>query len=135
MSTVRNSKFIDNSQVNDIDTGGNYAYNKDMALLYLAAGGVTWNAVRCDVRESHDRTTAALLRLPQLSKTHENKELCCIYGKNKRCSVYSVYSVFIVPTGSLRLPWLRFLRAFSSVVRQMPQYILQSWGTARTLHS
>jgi hypothetical protein len=72
-----------------------------MIRLYLAAGGVTTFAVRCDVRESHDRNTAALLRLPQLSKTHENKELCCIYGKNKRCSVYSV---FIVPTGSFRLP-------------------------------
>jgi hypothetical protein len=34
----------------------------------------------------------------------------------------SVYSVFIVPTGTLRLPWLRFFRAFSSVVRQMPWY-------------
>jgi heme/copper-type cytochrome/quinol oxidase subunit 3 len=34
----------------------------------------------------------------------------------------SAYSVFIVPTGTLRLPWLRFFRAFSSVVRQMPVY-------------
>ena len=31
----------------------------------------------------------------------------------------SVYSAFIVPTGTLRLPWLRFLRAFFSVVRQI----------------
>ena len=34
------------------------------------------------------------------------------------CHVCSV--VFIVPNGILRLPWLRFFRAFSSVVRPMP---------------
>jgi len=45
----------------------------------------------------------------------------------------SVYSVSIVPTGTLRLPWLRFFRAFSSVVRQMPGYNSQRRGTARTL--
>jgi len=43
------------------------------------------------------------------------------------CSVYSL------PTGILRLPWLRFFRAFSSVVRQMPGYTSQRRGTVRTL--
>ena len=38
-----------------------------------------------------------------------------------------------MPTGILRLPWLRFFRAFSSVVRQMPGYNTQRGGTARTL--
>ena len=33
------------------------------------------------------------------------------------CMICSVYSVFIVPTAILRLSWLRFFRAFSSVVR------------------
>jgi hypothetical protein len=33
----------------------------------------------------------------------------------------------------VRLPWMRFFRAFSSVVRQMPGYNLQRRGTARTL--
>jgi hypothetical protein len=33
----------------------------------------------------------------------------------------------------VQLPWLRFFRAFSSVVRQMPGYNLPSRGTARTL--
>jgi hypothetical protein len=47
----------------------------------------------------------------------------------------SVYSVFIVPTGTLRLPWLRFFRAFSSVVRQMPGYNSQRRGTAPTLYT
>ena len=44
-----------------------------------------------------------------------------------------VYSVFIVPTGTLQLPWLRFFRAFSSVVRQMRGYNSQRQGMARTL--
>jgi hypothetical protein len=33
----------------------------------------------------------------------------------------------------VRLPWLRFFRAFSSVVRQMPGYNSPRRGTARTL--
>jgi len=33
----------------------------------------------------------------------------------------------------VRLPWLRFFRAFSSVVRQIPGYNSQRQGTARTL--
>ena len=45
----------------------------------------------------------------------------------------SVYSVFIVSTGTLRLPWLRVFPTFSSVVRQMPIYKSQRRGTARTL--
>jgi len=45
----------------------------------------------------------------------------------------SVYSVFIVPTGILRLCRLMFFRAFSSVVRQMPGYNSQRRGTACTL--
>jgi hypothetical protein len=38
-----------------------------------------------------------------------------------------------VPTGILRQPWLRFSRAFSSVVRQMPGYNSPRQGTGRTL--
>ena len=49
------------------------------------------------------------------------------------CIFCSVYSVFIVPTGTLRPPWLRFSRAFSSDVRQMPGYNSQRRGTARTV--
>ena len=48
---------------------------------------------------------------------------------------FFAYSVFIVPTGTLRLPWLRFLHAFSSVVRQTPGYNSQRRGTACTLPS
>jgi len=55
-----------------------------------------------------------------------------VYSHCYVCS-YSVYSVFIVPTGTLRLPWLRVFRAFSSVVRQMPGYNSQRRGTAHTL--
>jgi len=49
------------------------------------------------------------------------------------CMLCSVYSVFIVPTGTLRLPWLRFFHAFSSVVRQIPGSTSHRRGTARTL--
>ena len=49
------------------------------------------------------------------------------------CRFCSVYSVFIVPTSTLRLPWLRFFGAFPSVVRQMPGYNSQRRGTGRTL--
>jgi len=49
------------------------------------------------------------------------------------CMFCSVYSVFIVPAGTLRLSWLRFIRAFSSVVRQMPGYDSQRQGMAGTL--
>jgi hypothetical protein len=41
----------------------------------------------------------------------------------------SVHSVFIVPAGTLWLPWLRFFRAFSSVIRQLPGYNSQRRGT------
>ena len=45
----------------------------------------------------------------------------------------SIYSVFIVPIGTLRPPWLRVFRTFSSVVRQIPGYNSQWRGTVRTL--
>ena len=49
------------------------------------------------------------------------------------CMFCSVYFVFIVPTGTLRLPWLRFFRAFSSVVRQMSGYNSHRRDKAPTL--
>jgi hypothetical protein len=58
---------------------------------------------------------------------------CYVYVFLLLCMFCSVYSVFIVPTVTLRLPGLRFSRAFSSVVRQMPGYNSQRRGTARTL--
>jgi hypothetical protein len=45
----------------------------------------------------------------------------------------SVYSVFIITTGILRLLWLRFFRASFLVVGQMPGYISQRRGTVRSL--
>jgi len=41
--------------------------------------------------------------------------------------------IIIVPAGTLRLPCLRFFRASSSLVRQMPGQNSQIRGTARTL--
>jgi len=49
------------------------------------------------------------------------------------CMSRYVYSVFIVPAGTLRLPSMRFFRAFSSVIRQMLEYNSQRRGTVRTL--
>jgi hypothetical protein len=49
------------------------------------------------------------------------------------CILIVCLRISIVPTGTLRLPWLRFFRAFSSVVRQLPGYKSQRRGTARTL--
>ena len=46
---------------------------------------------------------------------------------------YISLCIFIVPTGTLRLPWPRVFRAFTSVVRQMPGRNSQRRGTARTL--
>jgi hypothetical protein len=49
--------------------------------------------------------------------------------------MYALFCIFCfhVPTGILRLPWLRFFLAFSSVVRQMPGYTSKRRGTVRTL--
>jgi hypothetical protein len=58
---------------------------------------------------------------------------CYVYVFLLLCMFCSVYCVLIVPTGSLRLPWLRFFHAFSSVVRQMPGCNSQRRGTAPTL--
>jgi len=60
---------------------------------------------------------------------------CYFYVFLLLCMFYSVYSVFIVPTGSLRLPWLRFFRAFSSVVSQMPVQSILGSRTPRILNS
>ena len=57
--------------------------------------------------------------------SYVNLLLClCILLLCMFCCVYS---------GTLRLPWLRFFRASSSIVRQMSGYNSQRRGTARTL--
>jgi hypothetical protein len=58
---------------------------------------------------------------------------CYVYVFLLLCMHCYVCSVFIVPTGTLRLPWLRVFCAFSSVVRQLPGYNSQRRNTARTL--
>jgi hypothetical protein len=55
---------------------------------------------------------------------------CYVYVFLLTCMLCSAYSL---PTGTLRLPWLRFFRAFSSVLRQMQEYTSQRRGTVRTL--
>jgi hypothetical protein len=49
------------------------------------------------------------------------------------CILIVCLYIFIVPAGTLRLPWLRVFRTFSSLVRQMPGYNSQRRGTARIL--
>ena len=56
----------------------------------------------------------------------------CVYVFLLLCMFCSVYSVH-VPTGTPWLSYLRVFHAFSSVVRKMPGYNSQKWGTARTL--
>jgi hypothetical protein len=58
---------------------------------------------------------------------------CYVYVFLLLCMFCSVYSVFIVPNGTLRLPWLTFFCAFSSAVRQIPGYNFQRRDTPRTL--
>jgi hypothetical protein len=56
-----------------------------------------------------------------------------ILSSHLRLSPIKMALVFNVPTGTLPLSWLRFFRAFSSVVKQMPGYNWRRRGTARTL--
>jgi len=58
---------------------------------------------------------------------------CYVYVFLLLCMFCSLYSVFIVPTGTLWLPCLRSSRAFSSIARQMPAYNSQRRCTVRTL--
>ena len=49
------------------------------------------------------------------------------------CILIVCLCIFIVPAGTLRLPWLRFFGGFSSDVGQMSEYNQQRRGTACTL--
>jgi hypothetical protein len=55
----------------------------------------------------------------------------CVFIVMSICFIVCL-CIFIVPAGTLWLPWLRFFRAFPSVVRQMPGYNSQRWDTGRT---
>jgi len=57
---------------------------------------------------------------------------CYIYVFLLLCMFCSVYSVFTVPTGTLRLPWLGFPYFFLTC-RQTPGYNSQRRCTARSL--
>ena len=53
-----------------------------------------------------------------------------IYGCIPVISVFLLLGLYIL---IVQLPWLRFFRAFSSAVRQMPGYNSPRGGTVRTL--
>ena len=67
----------------------------------------------------------------------QKKNLKTYLGNKERLDKFLLSSMFCfvysLPTGIFRLPWLRFFRAFSSVVRQMPGFTSQRRGTVRTL--
>jgi hypothetical protein len=54
---------------------------------------------------------------------------------NLNCTIFVIFLFLLLDLCILivRLSWLRFFHAFSSVVRQMPGYNSPSRGTARTL--
>ena len=58
---------------------------------------------------------------------------CYVYVSFSLYMLCSVYSIFIVPSGTLQLPWLKFFRAFPSVVRQLPGYNSHIRSMVRTL--
>jgi hypothetical protein len=55
------------------------------------------------------------------------------YLNNELHTVIYVFLLLGLCILTVQLPWLRFLRAFSSVVRQMPGYNSPRRGTARTV--
>jgi len=57
----------------------------------------------------------------------------CVFLLLCLCILNVYLCTFIVPAGTLRLPWLSFFCVFSSVVRQIPGYNSQRLGTACTL--
>jgi len=64
----------------------------------------------------------------RLTNRHQGAYRCALL-KLWLLYVYVVFSLYVY----VWLPWLRFFRAFPSVVRQMPGYNPQRQGTARTL--
>jgi hypothetical protein len=58
---------------------------------------------------------------------------CYVYVFFLSCMFCSVYSVFIAPSDTLRLPLTDVFLCFSSVVRQIPGYNSQRQGMACTL--
>jgi len=80
--------------------------------------------------QSHHHHYSCLLKLQLVNKNFNYVFLLlclCILIDMFMYSYYYVCSVLYI------LPWLRFFRAFPSVVRQMPGYNSQSRGTASTL--
>jgi len=70
-----------------------------------------------------------------LDKIHETdiSHVICVSSLLCLCILTVRLYIFIVPAGTLRLPWLRFLHAFSSVVRQMPRVKCSKMGHGRAL--
>jgi len=70
------------------------------------------------------------------ARNHKNEEAMALVGSQRHrkkmyshyyvyvflllCTICSIYSVFIVPTGTLRLTWLKIFRGFSSDLTLWP---------------
>ena len=68
-----------------------------------------------------------LMRKPRATGTTGQSRLSPAMGKSTKLIAFGAHR-----PSTHRLPWLRFLRDFSSVARQMPGYAMQSRGTACT---
>ena len=76
-----------------------------------------------------------ILLLPAVLFKYSVYNESAIIGTHVFLSTCMLCFVYSLPTGILRLPWLRVFHAFSWVVRQMPEQNPQRQGTARTLPS
>jgi hypothetical protein len=77
---------------------------------------------------SRPRTLKSMQTCPEISRSDFKNRVSVLY-------MYTYVYVLLLPPryrSTFRLPSLRFFRAFSSIVRQMPGYNSQRRGTART---
>jgi len=108
------------------------ASTSNVWLLVVHLAFTTANSVHLTTTLPHKQTSKHIWKKKDVSIPSFSLFPFCLLLSLLFCSVYSV---FVLPTGTLRLPWLRFYPAFSSVLRQMPGYNSQRRGTGRTLPS
>jgi hypothetical protein len=128
--------------------GGSYT-----APLIPTLGTIWRLVVSFTTRQFYHRQTAcgtlltpwSTVRLEKLTGSQLVKKFPACYGTRRFITAFTsarhlslswASSILYIPpnpASTLQLSWLRFFRAFSSVVRQMPGQNPQSWGTARSL--
>jgi len=130
LATV-SSWYVNNRQIHE-DLGVPLFADHIRALTESFDSNVSW----CG--EPHSTATRQILSWPRVDSvawrksqgrqgsTGQSRSLPVMAKSTKRSAFGAEQS------SVLRLTWLRFFSDFSSVVRQMPGYTMQSWGTART---